>query len=118
MKQRAYVYFVSIFLLGVLVGAVGLFLYAWYGGHWHRPMDRGHIVRDLTRELKLNGAQVSELTGIMSDSSKRYQALHNQVRPQFEALREQTDGEIRKILTPDQVSRFNELVRKWRGQRR
>ncbi|HEY6293191.1 MAG TPA: hypothetical protein VI455_16690 [Terriglobia bacterium] len=115
MKQRAYLYFVSTFLLGVVVGAVGLFLYAWYGGHWHRPMDRGRIVRDLGRELKLNDQQTTQLTQIMNDSAKKYDQLHNQVRPQFEALRDATDDQIRQILTPDQVTKFNELVRKWRA---
>jgi Spy/CpxP family protein refolding chaperone len=42
--------------------------------------------------------------------------LHNQVRPQFEALRDQTDNQIRQILTPDQVSKFNDLVREWRAR--
>jgi len=115
MKQRAYLYFVSTFLLGALVGAAGLFLYAWYGGHWHRPMDRGRIVRDLSRELKLNDQQVSELSQIMNDSAKKYDQLHSQVRPQFEALREETDNHIRQILTPDQVQKFDSLIRRWRA---
>jgi len=116
MKQRAYLYFISTFLLGAVVGAVGLFLYAWYGGHWHRPMDRGRIVRDLSKELELSDQQAGQLSQIMSDSAKKYDQLHSQVRPQFEALREETDNQIRQILTPEQVQKFDELIRKRRAR--
>jgi Spy/CpxP family protein refolding chaperone len=116
MKQRAYLYFVLTFLLGVVIGAVGLYLYAWYGGHWHQRVARGQFVQDLTRQLKLTDQQARELTRIMNDSRKKYDQLHSQVRPQFEALRNETDDEIRQILTPDQVSKFNELVREWRAR--
>src|SRR5579859_2009339 len=116
MKQRVYLYFVFTFILGAVIGAVGLYLYAWYGGHWRRPMNHGQFMQDLTRQLKLTDQQAGELTQIMNDSRKKYDELHNQVRLQFEALREQTDGQIRKILNPDQVSRFDELVREWRAR--
>lgn len=115
MKHRPYLYFVSTFLLGVVVGAVGLYLYAWYGGHWRRPAGRGQFVQDLTRQLKLTDQQASQLSQIMSDSRKKYDQLHGQVRPQFEALRDETDNQIRQILTPEQLPKFNELVRQWRA---
>jgi Spy/CpxP family protein refolding chaperone len=112
--KRAYLYFILTFFLGAVVGAVGLYLYAWYGGHWRHPMNRGQFEQDLKRQLKLTDQQTNQLTEIMSESRKKYDDLHNQVRPQFEALREQTDNQIRQILTPDEVSKFNELVRQWR----
>jgi hypothetical protein len=114
MKQRAYLYFLSTFLLGVLVGAVGLFLYAWYGGHWRRPMAQRDFVKYLSQELKLDGQQTTQLTQILDESRKKYDALHSQVRPQFEALRQDTDNQIRQILKPEQAREFDEVIRKWR----
>lgn len=114
MKQRAYLYFLSTFLLGVVVGAVGLFLYAWYGGHWHRPMAPRDFVKYLTQELNLSAQQTSQLTQILSDSRTKYEALHAQVRPQFEALRQDTDNQIRQILNADQLLKFDEVIRRWR----
>ena len=114
MKQRAYLYFFSTFLLGVAVGAVGLFLYAWYGGHWRRPMQPRDFVKYLTQELNLSAQQTSQLTQILSESRKKYQALHSQVRPQFEALRQDTDNQIRQILNADQLLKFDEVIRRWR----
>ncbi|HEV2383104.1 MAG TPA: hypothetical protein VG206_25330 [Terriglobia bacterium] len=116
MKHRVYLYFVLTFLLGAVIGGGGLYLYAWYGGHWRRPMNRGQFVHDLTRQLKLSEQQASQVTGIMDDSRKKYDELHSQVRPQFEALRDETDSQIRQVLTPDQVSKFDELVRQWRAR--
>jgi len=114
MKRRAYLYFLSTFLLGVALGAVGLFLYAWYGGHWRRPMEQRDFVKYLSQELKLDNQQTSQLTQILNESRKKYDALHSQVRPQFEALRQDTDNQIRQILNPDQAREFDEVIRKWR----
>jgi Spy/CpxP family protein refolding chaperone len=117
MKQRAYLYFVFTFFLGAIIGAVGLYLYAWYGGHWRRPnRGPGQFVQEITRQLKLTDQQSSQLTQIMNDSRKKYEDLRNQVRPQFEGLRDQTDDQIRQILTPDQVSKFNDFVRQLRAR--
>jgi hypothetical protein len=114
MKQRAYLYFLSTFLLGVVVGGVGLFLYAWYGGHWRRPGPPRDFVQYLNRELKLDAQQTSQLTQILDEGHKKYDALHAQVRPQFEALRQETDNQIRQILNPEQSQKFDEVIRKWR----
>jgi len=115
MKQHAYLYFLLTFILGGVVGAAGMFSYTWYGGHWHQRLDRNYVVKYLTKELKLDGPQTSQLNRIMNDASQKYQVLHNQVRPQFEALRQQTDNQIRQILSPDQARRFDDLVRQWRA---
>ena len=114
MRGRAYLYFALTFVLGVVLGGVGMFLYAWYGGHWHRQINRGDFVRYLTQELKLSPGQTQQVTQIIQDSSKKYEALHSQVRPQFDALRRQTDNEIRKVLNPQQTSQFDSVIHKWR----
>lgn len=114
MKQRAYLYFLSTFLLGVVVGAVGLFLYAWYEGHWRRPPAPRDFVSYLSRELKLDNQQTNQLKQILDQSRRKYDALHAQVRPQFEALRQDTDNQIRQVLNPEQSREFDEVIRKWR----
>jgi len=115
MERRAYLYFVSTFLLGVLTGAVGLYLYAWYGGHWRRPVARGQFVRYLTHELGLSAEQTNQLNQILVDSRKKYEQLRVKARPPFEELRQQTDSEIRQILKPEQSRKFDEVIRKWRS---
>lgn len=115
MKNHAYIYFLLTFVLGVVVGAAGMFSYTWYGGHWHQRLDRNYVVKYLTKELKLDDEQTGQLNRIMDDASQKYQALHSQVRPEFEALRQQTDNQIRHILSADQARKFDDLVRQWRA---
>lgn len=114
MQRRAALYFVIILVLGVAVGAVGMFLYAWYGGHWRRPMTRHDFVKYLTEELKLDSNQTQQVTQILEASSQKFDDLRAQARPQFDALRQQTDAQIRQVLRPDQAQKFDQVIQKWR----
>jgi Spy/CpxP family protein refolding chaperone len=111
MTRRAYVYFILTFLLGVIVGGAGVLFYGWYGGHWHRGFEKQRIVRHLSRELKLTDTQVKQLDQIVDDSMKRFRELRKQSEPQFEAVREESNNRIRQILTPEQLTKFNEMLR-------
>ncbi len=113
MQRRAALYFVLTLLLGVAVGAVGMFLYAWYGGHWHRPMTRHDFVKYLSHQLKLDSNQIDQVTQILDASSKKFDDLRAQARPQFDALRQQTDDQIRQVLRPDQAQKFDDVIHKW-----
>ena len=114
MQRRAYLYFMLTFLLGVVLGGVGMFLYTWYGGHWRHQFNAADFVRYLTRELQLDSQQSAQVTQILQGASKKYEALRAQGRPQFEALRAQTDAQIRQLLRPDQARRFDEVLQGWR----
>jgi len=120
MTRRAYLYFIITFLLGIIVGGAGVLFYGWYGGHWHRGFEKQRIVQRLTRELNLTDAQVKQLDQIVDDSMKRFAELRKQFEPQFDAAREESNNRIRQILTPEQLTKFNEMVRRFeeRGKRR
>ena len=118
MTRRAYLYFAVTFVLGAVVGGCGVFFYGWYGGHWHREFNRQRAVRHLTREVHLSEAQIRQVDQILADAAKSYSELHRQVDPQFDAVRAQTRDRIRQILTPEQVAKFNELVRQADERRR
>ncbi len=114
MQRRAALYFVLTFVLGVAAGAIGMFLYTWYGGHWHHPMTRPDFVKYLSKELSLDSNQTQQVQQIIDASSKKFDALHAQTRPQFDALRQETDDQIRQVLRSDQAQKFDEVIRKWR----
>jgi len=118
MTRRAYLYFAVTFVLGVVVGGCGVFFYAWYSGHWHRQFERQRVVRRLTRELRLSDAQVHQVDQILAETAKSYSELHKQVDPQLDAIRGQARDRIRQILAPEQVARFNEMVRQADERRR
>lgn len=111
MTRRAYLYFAVTFVLGVVVGGGAMVFYAWYSGHWHREFDRQRVVRRLTRELGLSQAQVRQVDQIFEDTANRYSELHKLVDPQFDAIRAHTRNRIREVLNPDQLAKFNNMVR-------
>lgn len=118
MSRRVYVYFLLTFVLGLIIGAAGMVVWAWNSGHWRQPFGRRHLVRNLSRDLNLNDAQVKQLNQIIDGTSRQFEALHRQVEPQFESLRKQSNDQIRAILNPDQAKKFDEMVRRWRARMR
>lgn len=117
MKRRAYLYFVVTFVIGVILGGVGFYTYAWNSGHWRRRWNEQAAIRGLRKELDLSPPQVQQLRSILDATDKQYRALQEQQRPQFEALHTQTDNHIRQILNPHQATEFYALLaRKHKGQ--
>lgn len=111
MTRRAYVYFVLTFVLGTIVGGAGVFYYGWYSGHWRRDFDLNRVVDRMKRDLSLDDSQVEKLRQILQESSRKRKELQQKNQPQFDAIHEDTRNQIRKILNPDQLARFNEHVR-------
>jgi Spy/CpxP family protein refolding chaperone len=118
MSRRVYLYFALTFLLGAILGASGVFFYAWYTGHWHRGPNRERVVRRLKNELNLSPTQVQQLRQIMDEEGKRFENLQKQAEPQYQAIREETGSRIRQILSPEQAVKFNDMVRRWDERRR
>jgi Spy/CpxP family protein refolding chaperone len=114
MSRRAYLYFALTFVLGVIVGGVGILLFGWYSGRWHhRPPRTEQIVEYLHRELNLDPAQTQQVRKIVEETGKKFAAIHKQMDTQFDAVRDESREETRKILGPDQLAKFNALVQKW-----
>jgi Spy/CpxP family protein refolding chaperone len=118
MTRRAYLYFILTFVLGVIVGGAGVFYFAWSSGHWGpRHFDRQRLVRRLTRDLNLTNTQVQQLNQIMDDTSKKLEELRGQMDSQFDAARKESQDRVRQILTPEQLAKFNEMVRRFEERR-
>jgi hypothetical protein len=118
MKRRAYVYFVLIFALGIIVGAAGMYSYGWYTGHWHPRFSRHRVVDYLQKELSLSQSQTQQLQQIINNMERKESELRDQVEPQFQAIREETRAETRKILNAQQLDKFNAMVKRWDANRR
>jgi hypothetical protein len=119
MSRRAYLYFVLTFILGLIVGFAGAVYYGWHAGmlHPHRP-DEKHIVTFLQRRLDLSPAQTTQVDQILNDADGKFRELQRQVGPQFDAIRVESQDRIRKILNPDQLAKFNEIVRRMEERRK
>jgi hypothetical protein len=111
-QLTAYLYFVLTLVLGILIGAGGLFLYALKTGAWHRAYSRERVVKGLTHDLNLSPAQAGQLEGILEESGKQRRVVEDQMDYRFDELRQQTRNRIRQILNPEQLTKFNEITRR------
>ena len=113
MTRRIYAYFVLTFILGMIAGGAATVFYAWNWGHWHRPFRMERVVRRMAKDLQLTDPQVQQLRQIMDETMKKNQALQSAVRPQFDAIREESHSRIRQTLTPEQTAKFDEMVKRF-----
>lgn len=111
MKRRAYLYFVATFVIGVILGAIGMYTCAWNTGHWRRKWNEEAVIRNMQKRLNLSPPQVQELRSVLDEGGKELRNLSVQLHPQYVALHQQIRGRIRQILNPDQVKKFNEILR-------
>ena len=115
----------AVFVLGVALGVLGTYLegYRVFGaGIMHRqPVDRGPVAQQrhqqaqvdrITKELGLSADQQKQLDGILSQTATRYAAVHEQTVTEMEQVRKQWRDQIRAVLTPEQLPKFEEFLRK------
>ena len=112
--RRAYIYFALTFLLGILAGGAGVFFYGWHMGPPSGPARRERILRHMTRELSLNDNQAQQIRSILEETGGKIEALRKQHRPEFDAILTDSHDRIRKVLTPDQATKFDEMVKRFK----
>ena len=118
MSGRAYLYFALTFLLGVIVGGACVYYYAWSAGHWHRPFNKANFISHVRKDLNLSDTQVQQLGQIIDGSTKQFESAQQQEASELNAIRQETRGKIRQILTPEQTLKFDALVRRWDERRK
>ena len=64
--------------------------------------DPAPQVTRLTQELRLTGEQQTQLSGILRDTRASFDALRQQMNPQFEEARLQNRERLRQVVTPEQ----------------
>ena len=116
-NRRAILLVLLVFVLGIALGAVGTYLVAGRrvagapAGRASQKERRARLVEQLTRELSLTNDQRKQLDAILADVQVKYRALHEQIAPQSDQIRQQGREQIRGILTPGQKSKFEAFLR-------
>jgi uncharacterized membrane protein len=118
-KIGAVLVLVATFILGGLAGGVLHYLYRnqvapTTVAQVQSARPPGDIVQDMAKSLGLDDGQKQELRRIFEQSREKYRALSLQFRPQYDALRRETDGQIRRILRKDQVALYDQLLKEGR----
>jgi hypothetical protein len=102
-------------LLKTFVSILFGFALGLWAQHWHRfpPMPFGgppgpeKWAERFARDFHLNESQKAEAQKIFAEQQKKVQALHEQVFPQFESIRNETRSRVREILPADERERFD-----------
>ena len=120
-SRKAVMLVLAVFVLGILLGGLATYM---FGGRvlagmgQHGPRDRTHLLERLTQELDLNADQQKQLDGILAETQKKYEVLYEPVRAQADQVRQQGRENIRAILTPEQRTKFEEILRRIDEERR
>jgi hypothetical protein len=122
-RREAAILFVLVFLLGVVFGGAGFHL-------WNKRVSgespsssnarptRRELVRNFSREVHLTQEQEVQLSAIMDDTRAKWQALYAPLDAQREAIRMQGRDRIRAMLTPEQLPRYEDFMRRADEQRK
>jgi len=130
-RRVAVLLVIAVFVLGIALGTLGTYLegYRVFGaGMLHRqPVDHSpaaqqralHARADRwTKDLNLTPDQQKQLDSVLAQMQTRYSGIHEQFRAQEDQARKQGRDEIRAILTPDQLAKFEETMRKMDEERK
>jgi Spy/CpxP family protein refolding chaperone len=113
---------VGIFVLGVIVGAVGTGMAVHFHGPefgFSRPEQTiNHILRRLTRELNLTDEQRQEIAPIVRDAFTQMRMIRNRLTPEVEALMAESTQRLKQHLNPEQQRLLDlhnaEVMRRWK----
>jgi hypothetical protein len=126
-NRKALALIILVFALGVALGAVGHSIAdrRVLGARTQPPAPfleprpnplRG--VARLTAELNLTPDQQKQIGDILADMQHRYDAIHDQMNPQFAQIREQGRDQISQVLTPEQRTKFEDYLKRLDEERR
>lgn len=115
--RRAALWIGAVFLLGAALGGVLGYVFA------HRPVSaagplqseperRARRVAEMTRELSLTPQQAQQLDAIMQRRHADSKAIRDQRDQQLEAVRNAGRAEVRALLTPDQLPKFEAFLKR------
>ncbi len=126
-SRKAVVLVLLVLLLGIALGAVGMYLTGprvWGARAESQPQNasrrerRARLVEQLTQELNLTADQQKQLDTILTDMQAKYQALHEQIAPQSEQVRQQGREQIRGMLTAGQKPKYEDFLRRLDEERK
>lgn len=116
-KTKALMYLAVVFVTGFLLGFVVNSLTRQYAGassslSFSEYHQKPQIVESLKKELQLSDEQSVKLEAILDSSHERFVSLQNDYKPRCKQVVTKTITEIRAILTPEQASRFDQVLEK------
>jgi hypothetical protein len=122
-RVKAQLGIVTVFLLGVAAGALGLTMYSrWIDAGrppgWTGKFDRERYVKRMTEAVGLNPEQMGPLDAILDETREEFLAMRKRLSPQIDEVRRRARDRVRGILNADQQPRFEAFLKRWDEERR
>lgn len=119
-RSAALALVIAVFVLGVALGALGMYLGGArvFAGHPATPVRltpaqrNDRVVENLTKDLSLTAEQQGQLKAILEQTGAGYKSIHDEEAPKLESVRQKGRDQIRGILKPEQLPKFEETLRK------
>ncbi len=93
--------------------AAGFAVDSWFVRHGRPDGYAGY----LTRELQLSDAQHDSVVAILRRHRPEMRALYATIRPQMDSVRARVADDIRRTLTPTQVTLYQQMLDRDRAER-
>ena len=105
-----------VFLLGAALGGTLGYSYAHHlvsaaSTPLPEPVRRAQRVDELTRLMSLTSAQSQQIDAILLARHTEVKTIHDQTDAQIEVVRQKGREQIRAILTPEQIPKFEEFLK-------
>ncbi|HEY7856593.1 MAG TPA: hypothetical protein VIC32_09115, partial [Terriglobales bacterium] len=115
-ERRTLWFVVLIFCSGALLGGtlMNLAEHYWLHAHAANEYDISQhrlIASEMSQRLHLSSQQQNQTDAILRDTVGQYQSLEAKLSPQFDEVRQQDRDRLRAILTPEQRTEFDKIVR-------
>jgi hypothetical protein len=122
-RVKAQLGIVTVFLLGVAAGALGLTMYSrWIDAGrppgWTGRFDQERYVKQMTEAVGLNPEQMGPLDAILDETREEFLELRRRLRPQFDDIRQRARDRLRGTLKAEQLPRFEAFLKRWDEERR
>jgi hypothetical protein len=122
-RVKAQLAIVTVFLLGVAAGALGLTMYSrWIDAGrppgWTGKFDRERYVKQMTEAVGLDPEQMGPLDAILDETREEFLAMRKRLSPQIDEVRQRARDRVRGILNADQQPRFEAFLKRWDEERR
>jgi len=109
-KGKAHLIILTTFILGVVVGGSGQYL--WMQQSAPRQLNTtAEIIDELSEKVGLEPGQKERIEAIVDETFSRYEQMRNQVRPRFIAIRDEARSRVREILSAEQQVRYDQWTR-------
>lgn len=118
-RRQARLWLALIFILGIAIG--GAFGYAFAHRSYaasvppqslSEPERRARRVAQMTSELSLTAEQAQRIDAIIHEKHDQMKVVHDNADKSVEDLRQQARAQMRALLTPEQLPKFEEFVHK------